>query len=246
MLNLTQKLLQDEYAARKFKNSAYSLRAFSRDLQINRTTLSEVFSGKRGLSKQNRSTLAENLHLSPLEKNELLSFDLTEAQLDNKFQQLQEDEFKLIGDWFYFAILNLAKIKDNKAEPTWIGERLGIETETARIALDRLERLGYLKIKKNRIIRSSKPITTTTDVPSTALKKHHCQHLEMASRSLMNDPIDKREFTSVTMAIDPEKIPQVKKLLQKYKRNICNILETDEPQEVYQLSFQLYPIGKLQ
>ncbi len=63
--------LQQMLADRKSGNSAYSLRAFARDLGINPATLPQVLNRKRGVSPKNAEKIVANVHLSPAEKARL-------------------------------------------------------------------------------------------------------------------------------------------------------------------------------
>jgi DNA-binding transcriptional regulator YdaS (Cro superfamily) len=53
--------LKSIFAEKKRKNHYYSLRAFSRDLGINRNSLSQAFLGKRKLSKKNILIINKNI-----------------------------------------------------------------------------------------------------------------------------------------------------------------------------------------
>ncbi|MBT3583467.1 MAG: TIGR02147 family protein [Halobacteriovoraceae bacterium] len=244
MENLARSLLLDEYAERRDRNPLYSVRAFARDMGINRTTLSEVLTKKRTLSAKNIKKLSNKLSLSPLESQALVDSQKSKplGMEDEDYLKLMDDEFKLISDWYYFAILNLAKVKGAKADPIWIRERLGLTEFEVENALERLQRLGFLKIEKGKLIRTAEPIRTNTDVPSSALRSHHEQHLKNACKKIYEVELDRREFSSMTMAIDPSKIPEAKKLLLKYKRKIANLLETDNPTDVYLFSVNLFPL----
>ena len=56
--------------------------------------------------------------------------------------------FKIIGDWYHCAILELTYLSDFKAEPNWIAKKLGIGYLEAKLALERLISLGLL-VKEN-------------------------------------------------------------------------------------------------
>ncbi|MBO9667554.1 MAG: DUF4423 domain-containing protein [Bdellovibrio sp.] len=241
-------LLMQELTKRQTRNSSYSLRAFARDLDLGSTTLSDVLADKRSLSKTNLEKVMEKLLVSPLEREVLWSkykenhsrLEVTEELI------LKEDEFRLIADWHYLAILNLAKIPENKATPEWIATRLGISEEEAEHALERLLRMELLKKSRNRLVRTAKPIATSGDIPSAAIRKHHTQNLHLAEQSLHRDPVETRQFYSMTVAVNPEKLPLVKDIVIKARKKIGDLLEDGSLSEVYTFSFQLFPLTKLQ
>jgi uncharacterized protein (TIGR02147 family) len=249
-MQLTVKnILLQELARRRTRNSAYSLRAFARDLQVGVTTLSDVLGDKRSLSKTNLQKVIARLSVSPAEAEKLWG-DYRETvnkplEIDDR-TLLDEDTFRLIADWQYLAILNLAKIKNNQARPEWIAERLGLDPGTAEEALSRLYRLELIKKVRGQMVRTAKPLTTSKDIPSAAIRKHHSQNLLLAEKSLHRDNVQQREFGSVTMAVNPENLPQAKAILLKTRNKLADLLQVGPVSEVYTLSFQLFPLTQLQ
>lgn len=240
-----QRILNRELEDRKSRNPSYSLRAFARDLGIGSTSLSDVLAYKRKLSKKNIEKVSAKLSLSPIEMDLLFQENqgpYRKTKNEIKRLEIEEDSFRLMADWYYLGILNFAKLTDNKACPIYIAERFAISVEQAQTALNRLLRMNLIEVKEDKLIRTSNPISTTYDIPSRAIKKHHRDNLRIAELSLENDQIFTRNFNSVTMAIDPSKIPEAKVILQKTVEKIEKVLEVDDPTEVYTLSFQLFPI----
>lgn len=242
-------LLLQELTRRQTRNSSYSLRAFARDLGIGATTLSDVLADKRSLSKTNLGKVMEKLLVSPVEKEKLWA-DYKDNmnrphEVDDK-TVLEEDVFRLIADWQYLAVWSLAKLKNNQARPDWIAHRLGIKKEEAEDAIERLIRLKLVRKSQGRLVRTGNSLSTTTDIPSAAIRKHHSQNLRLAEDSLHNVPVEFREFGSVTMSVNPEKLSAAKQILLKTRKKISDLLETGEVSEVYTLSFQLFPLTKLQ
>ncbi|MBY0554713.1 DUF4423 domain-containing protein [bacterium] len=236
-------LLLSELSLRRQRNQLYSLRAFSRDLGIGLGSLSEVMSGKRELSPSNLLKVLQNLQITAEQKEALLKKDdKIKRSPQEEHQILAEDEFKLIADWYYVAILNLAKIKTNKATPEWVSERLGLDLYIAIEALERLQRLGLIKIEKKKLVRTAKPLATTTDIPSTAIRKHHSQNLILAENAIHNVPVELRELGAVVMPVNMKNLTKVKELLLKTRKKAADLLEDDQATEVYTLAFQLFPL----
>lgn len=70
-------MLNEEFEKRKARNSAYSLRAFARDLGVSKTTIGEVINGGRRLSIHNIEIVARKLELT-LEVVDALKADLSQ------------------------------------------------------------------------------------------------------------------------------------------------------------------------
>ncbi|AZZ35899.1 hypothetical protein CIK05_03510 [Bdellovibrio sp. qaytius] len=242
--------LMQELTKRQTRNSSYSLRAFARDLGIGVTTLSDVMADKRSLSKTNLEKVSIKLMLSPMEleqvwqeykQNYQKTFEVDEHDI------VDEDTFRVIGDWKHLAILNLAKIPSNQAgKPSWIAKRLGITTDEAFATLERLLRMKLVKKSGSELIRTSKPLATTNNIPSMAIRKYHAENLWLAETSLHNDDVNCRKFIATTLAINPENIPRATELMIKTRKKIEEMLEEGPVSEVYTVSFQMFPLTKLQ
>jgi uncharacterized protein (TIGR02147 family) len=242
-------LLKKEFEMRQKRNTHYSLRAFARDLGVGLGSLSETLNGKRELSKKNFEKAIDKMLLSVEQKDILRNHTFknktsAESPLRTPPILIDENTFKLIADWHYLAILNLAKIKSNSSKPKWVAERLGISEEMAQEALKRLKKIGLLDIKAGKLIRSSRPLTTTRDIPSMALRLHHLGNLKLAEIALFEEPVERRDFGSITMPVNPEKLAKAKELLLKTRVKIGDLLDSGETSEIYTLSFQLFPLTK--
>lgn len=238
-----KEILKKEYVKRNNINPAYSMRAFSNYLGIGIASLSDCFNDKRQLSKRNSEKIIDKLELSPEQRDAILNFKPKEEEGINQLE-LAEDQFQVISDWYHSAIMELALVKGQKSAPEWIANKLGISKLEVEMALKRLERLGLLTKRNGKLSRKTKPVKTTTDIPSSAIRKHHKQIFEMAKVSIENDPVDKRHFWSIVMAINPKQIPKAKEMLIKAGRRICKTLETGTPKEVYALNTGLFPLKK--
>ena len=237
-----QEFLVTEFKKRQERNPAYSIRAFSRDIGVAKTTISEAINGLRCLSVANIEILGVNLALEP-EKIKRLKDDLSMIS-DRGRALLVEDEFAVIKDWYYLAILNLAKLPDNQCNAGWIAERLGLSLELASESLEKLIDLGLIKNVEDRLVRTLMPITTSVDIPSTSIREHHKQSMEKAISALEEVPVELRDFTTVTYALNSDKLPEVKKLIHSFHRKLGKILSLKDATDVYRLNIQFFPLTK--
>jgi uncharacterized protein (TIGR02147 family) len=105
--------------------------------------------------------------------------------------------------------------------------------------------LGILDRNENgKLFRTSSHFTTTTDVASSGLRHFQKQILEKAILSLENDPIEERDITSITVAIDESKIKEAKQEIKKFRLKMSEFLGTGERTRVYNLGIHLIPISK--
>lgn len=238
--------LFEELMHRRNKNPLYSLRAFARDLQVSTTCLSDVLAQKRNFSKKNALKVARSLGMS-VDSVESAAPTPAPAREGYQLRQLSEEEFEQISDWYHYAILNLAKLRTNNANPDWIARRLGIETEQAKTSLDRLMAAGLIQVSSGRLHRTSLPLTAGNGGPSPAQRKFHKQFLALAEGSLERDPIESREFVAATLAIDPSRIEEAKTMMFEALKNIAAFLELGDAghrKEVYALGLQFFPLTR--
>lgn len=158
------------------------------------------------------------------------------------YSEVSLDDFNTISDWYHFAILEMTFISDFKSDPKWIAKRLGISVHEANDAIDRLKRLELLVESDGKLTKSDKNLATPTDHVSRAIRKRHKQILDRAKEALDEVEISERDFTSITMAIDPNKIELAKEKIKKFRRELSSVLEKGNPKEVYELSIQFFPL----
>jgi hypothetical protein len=241
-LNLTD-LIVSELASRRKKNPRYSQRAFARDVGISSAAMCQVLNSRRTLSPKNAIKFIESLGI-PREMARGLDPRLSfKGEIPSV---LQSDEFKLISDWYYLAILNLAKLPSNKAAPADVAARLGLEVGVAKDAIVRLKRLGYIRVKAGRLVRTAKRLETTTNIPSRAGRTYLAQNLDKAKAALEEIPIELREMSSITGVMSRQNIPAAKVLIREFRLAIDRLLSQGDPEAVYTLQVQLFPVSTLE
>lgn len=238
--------LQGELIRRCKDNPSYSLRAFSRFLKTDASYLSKILAGKRKLTVTVIHRLGLQLGLNPAE---LKGFQNAGGKVlvETSFQQLADDSFQLIADWYHYAILELISVKNFSPTPKWIAQSLGIKVIEATDALERLQRLGMVSFDKTgKLTTTPKNHTTVGAVyKAEALKKLQKQILTMAIEALDNTPVEERDQSAMTMAIDSRLLPEAKERLKKFRRELNEFLESGSKKDrVYHLSLSLYPISK--
>ena len=227
-------------------NPAYSLRAFAKSLGIDSSSLSKILGGKRAITPSMFLKLAQSMGFGPKEyqhfNDQVLNLD-NETKKD-QYRQLSVETFELISQWYHYAILELTHLKFFKADLKWIARTLGITYLETKMACDRLVKLGFLEIKPNGQWKDISEGVTTINNPFThcAFRKLQKGILKQASSVMETVPFELRDQSSMTMAIDREKIPEAKEIIKKFRRELCDLLKsTKDFDDVYQLSISLFP-----
>lgn len=246
-----QNFLKQQLEIKKSKNPSYSLRAYAQWLGLSPAHLSQLMSGIRPITNKVSLKIVEKFNFSPAEKIaffESVHLAVIENNIkqDDKFFLIKEDEFKLISDWYHFAILSCFDLPASNTKHTWFAKKLGLDVKVIDQAIERLIRLNIIAKKNGKYIQIKKPIRTSTDIPVSAIRKYHAKNLEIALDKMETVDVNQREFTSITMAINPKKLKIAKELMTDFKRRLSDLLETGEKTEVYTFSAQLFPITKLE
>lgn len=245
-----RQVLVAELERRKRRNARYSLRGFAADLGVDAAQLSKILAGKAPLSVSAAQKVARALGFDDGEANQfiesaaeglkrrVLKKDRPEA---TPVRELDADAYALISDMHHFLILEATFLEDFESDARWLAKRLGktvIETEHA---MARLVRLGLLRQEGGTLKKVDRHVTTSDKQLTTpALKDSQQQILRATQRALVQDSLETRSTTGMSMAIDPEKIPVAKRMIQSFMEQLCTYLESGERKAVYQLSVSLF------
>jgi uncharacterized protein (TIGR02147 family) len=253
-------VLRAELESRLSRNPVYSLRAFARDLGISCSRLSEVLSGRYGLSREASLGIAARLGLSPTEqqffgdlvesrharsrvKRELAKARLKLRKKTTPENRLALDRFQLIADWYHYAILELTYLDGFQSDAVWIARFLEISETTARDAIERLQRLGLLIVRDGRFAAVDDFFDTESDVPSQALRKFHRQILEKAIDAIHLQTVHERELSAMVLAVRREQIPEAKTFIREFQREFVRRFgDGANKDDVYTLSTQFFSL----
>jgi uncharacterized protein (TIGR02147 family) len=238
--------LESDFLKRKTANKSYSLRSYAKFLEIPPGRLSEILSGKRKLTDSLSKKLASKLGLSPRQMSVFLNGKETgnAQQMDSNYHLLEEDSFALIAQGNHNTFLALMDLTKFRSEPSWVAKKMGISTLEVRGIIHRLERLGLIQKSRFGFVKREKNLQTSDGIASAALRKSHRESILQAADCLETIPLEERDITSITMAIDSAKIPLAKSLIREFRYKMADLLESGQTDEVYNLNIQLVPVTK--
>ncbi len=252
-------IIKNEFDYRKSNNNSYSLRSFARDLGMSPSRLSEVLARKGGLSLKKGTEIAKLLGLNAEEikyfqslvlleqahaynDTEKLKNSIDSFQASQNFKMLSNEVFRVVSDWYYFAILTVMELNDYDGSCEWIAKRLGLDLSLVQSAIETMMKLNLVVEHENRFTSTNEDICTTTDISNRALRISHKQTLDQAKKSIDEVSVERRDISSMTMAIDKNKIPEAKKRIKEFRRELARFLESGEKNTVYNLNIQLHPL----
>lgn len=238
--------LRRAFADRCARNASYSLRAFARDLGMMPSRLSEVLNRRRGLSQPVAARIAKRLSLNETETRrflalvaaehgrsrvvraqarDLLAAELDPSRADHQAQVLSYETFRMISDWYHQVLIELTFLKDFVSDADWIAAKLGISRIDAELAIERLVLLKQLEWRDGSLVAVDQHTVVPGGVPSDAIKGYHRQILAKADDALTFQSLDEREFGTTIVSIRPEKIPEAKEMLRKFRGDFAQFLD---------------------
>jgi uncharacterized protein (TIGR02147 family) len=157
---------------------------------------------------------------------------------------LEERHQKVVSEWEYMAFLQLLDTKDFRNDDNWIARRLQLSRDRLREVINNLVDLKFLVINDRKSYRRTvDPIETTEDFPDDAVKQSHRESLHKSLEALEKVPVSKRDFSSITFAIDPDKIPEAKGLIREFQDKLYEFMSTQKNNtEVYKFNCQLFSL----
>lgn len=243
-----KELLQREFIQRCRKNPAYSLRAFAKFLGVDPSLLSKVIRGHRNISNENAFRFAGKLGIKPSELKGLMKEKNKpiKAPFDD-FNQLTDDQFNFMSDWYHFAIMELIKTKSFIPDEKFIAKRLNIHITEVRAAVERLRRMNFLEITANSwVIKESNNTWYNGKMTNEARRLLQRKLTEKSLQALDGISFDERDHSSLTVAVSKKRMPEFKEKLTEFRRSLNHFFqEDDEFDEVYQLTVALFPLTEI-
>lgn len=260
MLNHYRDYFKQAFSQRCRINPRYTLRAMARDLKISPSALSEILSGKKGLSPNKASSLADRLHLSAREKELFLALVEQSYSRRKKIDKARSSYLRLILEktseteqrekiasclrhWSSFAILELTHLKQFQPDLDWIARSLGLSLQEAQLNVQELVQAGLLEIK-NEIWKDRFEILTTTDgIPSHSVREMNLQLLEKAKWAIATQSVEERVSQSLVFSIPKDRFDLFKEKIYRLRDELIELCETSEEKDsVYCATLHLFPV----
>lgn len=237
--------LQEELARRCAANSAYSLRAFARRLEIHHSTLSQLLRGRRALTPRTIRALGQRLGLDAAQLEGYARAAPAPVPAWGESMQLAQDTARVVADWKHFALLELTRLEHFRADSRWIARVLGITADEVNLVLTRLARLRLLDMRHDRWT----DLTGDTVANSHELGLAALQHLSArldARRTI--PPGSSHEsaghHTVTTIAVDSAGLPAAVVAIERFRAELLAALARGGKRDsVIQLEIHLTPVA---
>ena len=245
-----QNILQRQLLEIRKKNPQFSTRAYAKKLGMSSGAMTEILNGSRPVSKKIAERISAKLSLDPMQRAQVMKDYITTANKKNvskeqiEYLKISMDQFAMMSEWYYFAILSMMQTQGFESSAAFVAERLGLPLSTAEKAIERMIRLGVVTVEKNGTwVRTQGGHRTTDDLTNISIQKNHFQTLELAKKALEERPVEERDYTSLTLPLDYQDLPEAKQMIRKFQNDLHQRFNRDhQPQEVFRIAMQLFPL----
>jgi transcriptional regulator with XRE-family HTH domain len=235
--------LKNELLNRCRRNPKYSLRAFSKALNMDPSLLSKVISGKRPVSLSMAKKASSYIDLQELD------LDSASADQNNNYRDLNSNLIDLLSNWYFLPILELLQIEDFNFSDKSVARALSISVIEAKLAIDKLNQINLIAYdKKDQKWKcNTEGLSTRKMAPTSLTLANYQKHiLQQAIYAIDNYDVSIRNQSTITVAIDTALIPEAKEKIKKFQRSLAQFLQkNNKNNEVYQLSLSLFPISNI-
>jgi len=245
------------FQERASKNSRYSLRAFSRSLGISPSWLLRMLKNEREPSVSMVNAIATKLAWSKTVRDLALR-EIVNSVSTRKLNAvsdpeigpsventrwLEDDEFFSVADPISLAMLELSELSDFLFTPRNAAAELGISVDEAGSTIERLVESGNLESRDDGTYRKANAWMHTkgrdrTTAEHRALVKLLLAH---ASAHVSETPWGERLNYWGMYAIDPDEIPKLKPIIERFLIDIESVLAGKKRKKVYTAGFYLCP-----
>lgn len=258
--------LRDYFAAAKVQKKQFSFRYFARRAGFSSPNFVQlVMQGKRNLGRAAVDQVTKGLGLTLPESSffgDLVALGQAEtlAERNRAFSRVAANRrfrtarrldgplFEYLSQWYYPAVRELAARVDFVEDPAWIAAEVlpRITAVQARGALSTLEKLGLLvRDERGRLVRGDPTLTTGHEVRSVVVPAYHRQMIERAGAAVDTVPPDQRDVSALTVCIRASTLAELKERIHRFREEMLDRCDSEtEPERVYQLCIQLFPLSQ--
>lgn len=258
-----RELLKEAYDERKAALPLYSYRMMAESLEIDGSYLFRILQKDLHLPVRCMPRAVEFLKLSgrsaeyfqmlvayARERKASARCDILEKALnlrDVERCHLGGGELSFFHDWWIVAVRCLLEVLDGRANPREISERLQppISEAQAREALDLLLRLGLVrKADSGRLVPAQVHLTADGEDRRLAVQAFQKKILALAGESVDRFPRDRRDISTLSLAVDAQAFSDIREMLRECRRQIQKrVEETTRSDRVMQLAMAFFPLA---
>ena len=263
-----RKFLQEFYELEKSLDSSFSYRVFAAAVGMDASLLLKILQGKRHISPKCIDVFVNFFHFKDAKAEyfrEMIAYGKAKNDEDvrSHFETLQkmrpaacreldEARYRYFQQWYYPMIRSALDVFNYRGtqDAAALGECCIPKLSASQVenAVDALLQLGLAHAcNDGRVVPTEAHLKTMEHWLSAYISDYQSSIAELAGKSIQNTPKEKRDISTLTMALDSQQIDKIREILAKTRKAIVNVVNAMPPQicdSVYQLNFQLFPMMK--
>lgn len=190
--------------------------------------------------------IAASRSKSPSKRQELLNKAF--ALRDVRRRELNSKELQFLSQWWIATVRAFLEVSRGTADPATIARSLipSISHEQVKEALELLKDLGMVKKLPSQKLALAEPhITVSGPEKSKAVREFQKQVMHLGAAALDTTPVDQRDISTLTMALDEECLQDLKGMAQEFRRQVQKrVEECTLPDRIMQLNMALFPVAQ--
>lgn len=263
-----RKFLQEFYELEKSLDSSFSYRVFAAAVGMDASLLLKILQGKRHISSKCIDVFVKFFRFKDAKAEyfrEMIAYGKAKNDEDVRrhFETLQkmrpaasreldEARYRYFQQWYYPMIRSALDVFNYRGtqDAAALGECCIPKLSASQVenAVDALLQLGLAHARNDgRVVPTEAHLKTMEHWLSACISDYQSSIAELAGKSIQNTPKEKRDISTLTMALDSQQIDKIREILAKTRKAIVNVVNAMPPQicdSVYQLNFQLFPMMK--
>jgi uncharacterized protein (TIGR02147 family) len=178
------------------------------------------------------------LSLMLLEKMGKIEPDLTEQEMD-------EQNFTTIANWYYLPLRESVNLKNFKEDPEILAKKFifPVNADEISSAIETMLRLGLLKRdEKGHLKPATGRVNTGNKGMAPAVRQYHRSMLTNAQSALETIATADRHFCGSTIRFNQSNMSKASELIEDFKKKFVELFEEKEGDTVVQMQMQLFPV----
>lgn len=263
-----RKFLLEFYESEKSLDPTFSYRVFAAAVGMDASLLLKILQGKRHLSAKSVGAFVqffrfkegkaeyfcEMIAYAKAKTDELVRkhFEAMQKMRPAACRELDEARYRYFQQWYYPMIRSALDVYDYRGSQhaAALGDACTPKLTATQVqnAVDALLQLGLAQQRKDgRIVPTEAHLKTKEHWLSASISDYQGSIAELARKSIAETPKEKRDISTLTMALDSTQIDKIRSILTETRKAIVNVVNAMPSQvcdSVYQLNFQLFPMMK--
>jgi uncharacterized protein (TIGR02147 family) len=256
--------LREWFESEKLHRSALSYRWLGGKLGVDGAALVRVFRQERHLHEKHVPTLCQVLKLGKREAEYFgilvlfckarspqevrTHFERLMALRDVGARELEAEQYEYYRRWQNSALRALLSFLPFEGDWEALGHRLEppLTAKETQSCIETMCHLGLLRRNEAGSFEPTDPVISSGDSWKTfAVRDFQLQTIELAARSLLRHPRERRDISTLTLSLPAERLEDLREMLREFRGRVLKWAAAQEPHDgVWQLNLQLFPLTR--